>query len=101
MLETYPINIWINEERFEKLKAANLADMAVDRLGGMKVIQVQCTEEQKDKILKHFPMAKFDTATTKSIELLPREVKDKIFDIAIKLKSIGPDVIDEFFKSLD
>ncbi len=101
MAETYPINIWINEERFEKLKAANLADMAVDRLGGMKVIQVQCTEKQKDKILKLFPMAKFDTATTKSIELLPREVKDKIFDITLKLKSIGPEVMDEFLKSLD
>lgn len=46
-------------------------------------------------------MARFDTATTKSIELLPREVKDKIFDIVIELKSVGPDVIKKFLKSID
>ena len=28
MAETYPINIWINEERLEKLQQAGLADMA-------------------------------------------------------------------------
>ena len=27
MAEKYPINIWINEERYEKLRAANLAGM--------------------------------------------------------------------------
>jgi hypothetical protein len=42
-------------------------------------------------------MAKFDSATTKSIELLPREVKDKIFDLVVEKKSI--DVLDDFIKS--
>lgn len=97
MAETYPINIWINEERFEKLQRAGLADMAKEVLAGMKVLAVPATEKQKDEVLKLFPMAKFDSATTKSIELLPREVKDNIFDLVILKK--GLDVIDEFIET--
>lgn len=93
----YPINIWINEERFEKLQKAGLADMAKEVLAGMKVLPIPTTEKQKDEVLKLFPMAKFDSATTKSIELLPREVKDKIFDLVIMKKSLN--VIDEFVGS--
>jgi hypothetical protein len=96
-MTTYPINIWINEERFEKLQEAGLADMAVEVLAGMKVLPVPTSERQKDEILKVFPMAKFDTATTKSIELLPREVKDKIFDLVVRRKRLS--VMDEFIAS--
>ena len=95
---TYPINIWINEERFEKLQKAGLADMAIEVLAGMKVLPVPTTEKQKDEVLKLFSTAKFDTATTKSIELLPREVKDKIFDLVILKKSLN--VMDEFMMNL-
>jgi len=72
--------------------------MAKDVLAGMKVLQLQCTEKQKDKILKLYPMAKFDTATTKSIELLPAEAKNKMFDLAIKRKSL--DIMEEFLESV-
>ncbi len=92
--EKYPINIWVNEDRYEKLKNAGLADMCKEMLAGLKVIQVYTNDAQKDEVLKLFPTAKFDSATTKSIELLPKEVKDKIFDIVIKKKTI--DVMDEF-----
>ncbi len=95
--EKYPINLWVNEERYEKLKNAGLAHMCQEKLAGLKVIQVFANEEQKNQILKLYPMAKFDSATTKSIELLPREVKDKIFDLVVEKKSI--DVLDDFIKS--
>ncbi len=95
--ETYPINIWINEERLEKLQNAGLAGMAKEMLAGLKVLQVPNTAEQRDAILKLFPMAKYDSATTKSIELLPREVKDKIFELVVMKKSLN--VMDEFIKS--
>jgi len=98
MVETYPINIWINEERYEKLKKTGLSDMTKDVLAGMKVLQLQCTKEQKDRILKLYPMAKFDTATTKSIELLPAKVKNKMFNLAIKKKNL--DIVEEFLKSV-
>jgi hypothetical protein len=99
MSETYPINIWINEERYEKLQQAGLAHMAKEKMAGLKVLAVPTNEEQKDKILKLFPMAKFDSATTKSIELLPRDVKDKIFDLIIQKKTV--EVIDDFIKSVE
>ncbi|RLA93981.1 MAG: hypothetical protein DRG25_03465 [Deltaproteobacteria bacterium] len=95
--EVYPINIWVNEERFEKLKEAGLDNLTTDVLAGMRTIQIPCTAEERDEILKKFPMAKFDSATTKTIELLPRDVKDKIFDLAVKKKTVN--VISDFLKS--
>jgi hypothetical protein len=98
MVEKYPINVWINEERYEKLQQTGLANMTEDVLAGMKVLKLQCTEGQKDEILKLYPMAKFDTATTRSIELLPAEVKDKMFNLVVKNKSL--DVVEEFLKEI-
>lgn len=98
MEERCSINIWINEERDGKLCQVGMDNLAKDTLAGMKVLQLQCTEEQKDKILKLYPMAKFDTATTKSIELLPAEVKSKLFNLIIKRKS--SDIVDEFLKNV-
>jgi hypothetical protein len=99
MAETYPINIWINEERFKALNDAGLANLLKEELAGMKVLIVPCTAEQRDKILKLFPMAKYDAATTKSIELLPKAVKDKIYELCVARKSL--DVMDEFIKGVE
>ncbi|MEW6266520.1 MAG: hypothetical protein AB1641_25900 [Thermodesulfobacteriota bacterium] len=97
MSEKFPINIWINEDRFAKLEKAGLADMCQEMLAGLKVLRVYADEAQRDKILKTFPTAKFDSATTKSIELLPRAVKDKIFDVIVQKSSV--DIMGEFLKS--
>jgi hypothetical protein len=97
--ETYPINLWINEERLEKLQAAGLASMTKEVLAGLKVIAVPTTAAQRDKILKLFTMAKYDAATTRSIENLPRKTKDQIFDFVVKNKSLN--VMDEFIKSAE
>jgi hypothetical protein len=98
MAETYPINIWINKERHEKLIGVGLADATRDVLAGMRVLQLNCSEAQKNKLLQLYPMAKYDSATTKSIELLPPEVKDKLFDLIISVKNL--DIIEEYLKSL-
>jgi len=97
MEEKCSINIWINEERDEMLRQAGLANLAQDALAGMKVLQLHCTEEQKDKILKHYPTAKYDSATTKSIELLPAEAKNELFNLVIKNKSL--DIVSSFLKN--
>jgi hypothetical protein len=97
MAEKYPINIWVNEERYEKLQQAGLADLCEEMLAGMKVIRVYADDAQKDKILNVFPTAKFDASTTKSIELLPKDVKDKIFDKVIEKKSV--DMMDDFLSA--
>jgi len=92
--EKFPINIWVNEERYEKLQTSGLADMCEEMLAGLKVIRVYANSAQRDKILTVFPTAKFDSATTKSIELLPREVKDAMFDKVVEKESI--DILEEF-----
>ncbi len=97
MADTFPINVWINEERYQKLQQAGLAQMAQEMLAGLKDLRVPTTAEQRDEILKTYPMAKYDSATTKSIELLPRAVKDKIFDLIVQRKSM--EIMGEFLKS--
>jgi len=92
--ERFPINIWINEERYEKLQKAGLAHLCQEMLAGLKVLRVYANQAQRDKILRTFPTAKFDSATTKSIELLPRNVKDAIFDNCVQTRSV--DILDEF-----
>ena len=98
MAEKYPINIWINEERYAELNEVGLAGATRDVLAGMRVLQLNCSEEQKDKLLQLYPMAKYDSATTKSIELLPPEVKDKIFALVIDAKKL--DIVEEYLKSI-
>ena len=97
MADKFPINIWVNEERFEKLQKAGLADMCEEMLAGLKVFRVYCNETQRDKVLKTFPTAKFDSATTQSIELLPKDVKDKIFDKIVEKKSV--EIMDDFLSA--
>ena len=96
MSETFPINIWINEERFDKLQKAGLESLTEEMLAGLKVLRVPTNEKERDEVLKVFPTAKYDSATTKSIELLPKDVKDKIFDLIVERKKI--DVMTEFLK---
>jgi hypothetical protein len=98
MTQAFPINIWINEERLEKLQCAGLAHLAQEAFAGLKKLSVPTNEQQRDTILRRFPTAKYDSATTKSIELLPRDVKDRIFDLVVAKKTL--DVIDAFLVSI-
>jgi hypothetical protein len=95
--EKFPINIWINEDRFAKLQKAGLADLCEEMLAGLKVLRVYANAVERDKILKVFPTAKFDSATTKSIELLPKAVKDAMFDKCVEKQSV--DMMADFLKA--
>jgi hypothetical protein len=98
MAETFPINIWINEERLAKLQKAGLDNLTQEMLAGLKVLRIPTNEKERDEVLKVFPMAKYDSATTKSIELLPKDVKDKIFDMVVEKKKV--DIMTDFLKSV-
>ena len=95
--EKFPINIWINEDRYSKLEKAKLASLCEEMLAGLKVLRVYANAVERDKILKVFPTAKYDSATTKSIELLPKEVKDKIFDKIVEKESM--DIMADFLSA--
>ena len=96
MSKKYPINIWINEEKYNELVKIGLSDMTHEVLAGMRVLQLKCTLEQKNRILKLYPVAKFDSATTKSIELVPAKAKDKMFNLVIKNGNL--DIIDKYLE---
>jgi hypothetical protein len=97
MAESFPINIWINEDRLAKLQKAGLDSLTQEMLAGLKVLRIPTNETERDEVLKVFPTAKYDSATTKSIELLPKDVKDKIFDMVIEKKKV--DIMTEFLKA--
>ncbi|OBG75899.1 hypothetical protein A5714_08880 [Mycobacterium sp. E2462] len=90
------VNVWINEERLQALAEAGMADSAREAFAGMKLLEIYTTEEQKDVVLQRFPGAKYDSATTKSIELLPKKAKDRLLELSIALHSTGPDVVERF-----
>jgi hypothetical protein len=95
--DVFPINIWINEERLEALTKAGVADMTEDVLAGLKVIKVPANASQRDALLKSYPNAKCDVATTKTIELLPREVKDQLLELVVKNGKV--DVVGDFLSA--
>jgi len=90
------INVWINEERLELLQNAGMADLANEAFAGMRLLEIYTTEEQKNLLLQRYPGAKYDSATTRSIELLPKKAKDRLLDLSIKMHSTGPEVTDRF-----
>jgi hypothetical protein len=96
MMNKIPINIWINEQRYQKLCQAGLENMTEEVLAGMKVLKVYCNEEEKDILLKKYPSAKYDQSTTKSIELLPAEIKNEIFNMVVKEKKL--DIFEKYLK---
>lgn len=92
------VNVWINDERLELLANAGMADLANEAFAGMKLLEIYTTEEQKDLILQRFPGAKYDSATTRSIELLPKQAKDRLLELSIKMHSTGSDVMGRFLE---
>lgn len=94
--EKYPINIWINEERFEELKKKGLEDKTESVLAGMRRLNLYCDEDQKDRLLEIYPNAKYDSSTTETIELLPPEAKNEMFRLVLEEGSI--DIIDDFLE---
>ncbi len=92
------VNVWINEERLEVLANAGMADLANEAFAGMRLLEIYTTEEQKNLILQRYPSAKYDSATTRSIELLPKKAKDRLLELSIKMHSTGPDVMGRFLE---
>ncbi len=95
---TIKINVWINEERLEALKNAGMAELANEAFAGMKLLEIYTTEEQKNMLLQRYPGAKYDSATTRSIELLPKRAKDRLLDLSIAMHSTGSDVTGRFLE---
>ncbi len=92
------INVWINEERFDALQKAEMSEYANEAFAGMMLLEIHATEEQKDLLLQRYQSAKYDSATTRSIELLPKQAKDRLFDLSLAMRSTGPEVTSRFIE---
>ncbi|HTQ16026.1 DUF6955 family protein [Mycobacterium sp.] len=92
------INVWINDERLEALKQAGMSEFADEAFAGMMLLEIYTTEEQKNVILQRYPAAKYDSATTRSIELLPKIAKDRLLALSIEMHSRGPEVTSRFIE---
>ncbi|GJO08090.1 DUF6955 family protein [Mycobacterium marinum] len=92
------INVWINDERLAALEQAGMAQLAEEAFASMKLLAISTTEEQKDLILQRYGSAKYDSATTRSIELLPKQAKDKLLNLSITMRSTGSDVTGRFLE---
>ena len=90
------INVWINDERLKALEEAGMAELTEEAFAGMRLLPIFVTEKQKSVILQRYPGAKYDSSTTGSIELLPKEAKDQLLALSIDLHSTGSEVADRF-----
>ncbi len=91
-----PIYLWVNEERYEQLEKAGLAHHTEERLAGLKVLIVYADDDQAKTFVQKFG-AKHDTSTTGSIELLPKDVKHRLFEKVVEKQSI--DVVGDVLAS--
>lgn len=92
------VNVWINEERLEALANAGMAHLANEAFAGMKLLEIHTTDDQKNTVLQRYPGSKYDSATTRSIELLPKRAKDRLLELSIAMHSTGPDVMGRFLE---
>jgi len=92
-----PIYIWINETRYAELEKAGLDGYTEERLAGLKVLVVYADDEQAKRFVNEFG-AKHDTSTTGSIELLPANIKNKIYEKVVEKNSL--DVISDVLKEV-
>lgn len=95
----YAINVWVNAERYARLQGRPAAGLVEDAFAGLQVIRVPVTEAQKDRLLARYPMAKCDSSTTRTIELLPRPAKDRLFALIVRRQSA--DVAGAFLEEID
>ncbi len=56
------IEMWVDEDRMDLLRKAKMETLAKDKFAGMKVVDISCTSDLKDKLLQLYPCAKCDTS---------------------------------------
>ncbi len=95
------IEMWVDEDRMDLLRKAKMETLAKDKFAGMKVVDISCTSDLKDKLLQLYPCAKCDTSTTCTVELLPKEVKDRLFGLVVDMRSTGSEVLEKFLEEIE
>ena len=83
-MASYNINIFLNDEKLEKIKAAQMADQ-IKEIDGKKAIQVPFSDKEHKKLIKGFPDLAFDASNGCTI---PEKAENILFDIVINTKTV-------------
>ncbi len=83
-MASYNINIFLNDEKLEKIKAAQMADQ-IKEIDGKKAIQVSFSDKEHKKLIKGFPDLVFDASNGCTI---PEKAETILFDIVINTKTV-------------
>jgi hypothetical protein len=80
----YFINIFLDDEKIEKLTSGGLAGNIKD-VDGKKAIQIKVSEKEQKKLVKGFPGMGFDA---NNACVLPEAAENTLFDIVCSMKTI-------------
>ncbi|HBI15871.1 MAG TPA: hypothetical protein DDY20_10230 [Desulfobulbaceae bacterium] len=80
----YFINIFLNDEKIQKLTDAGLAGN-IKEIDGKKAIQVKASDKEQKKMVKGFPGLAFDA---NNACVLPEAAENTVFDIVCNMKTI-------------
>jgi len=80
----YTINVFLNDEKLNKIKGAGLADKIVE-IDGKKAVQVAMSQKDQKKLVKGFPGLNFDA---KNACVIPPEAEDKLVGIVADMKTL-------------
>ena len=83
-MANYNINIFLNDEKFKKIEAAQMADQ-IKEIDGKKAIQVPFSDKEHKKLIKGFPDLVFDASNGCTI---PEKAENILFDIVINTKTV-------------
>ena len=80
----YYINIFLNDEKQQKIEGAGLASHIKD-INGKKAVQVDVSAKEQKKLVKGFPDISFDSANAC---VLPEKAENTLLDIICNMKTI-------------
>lgn len=85
--------VLLDDSRFEKIKGTELEEKVQYMFGGeLKCLNVEVSEETKDKILQEFDTARIDSRG--AITDVPVAFMRELFNQVAEKKSLGTDVVE-------
>ena len=89
----YFMVVLLDDKRMEKIKGTELEDKVQYMFGGeLRCLNVEVSEELKDKILQEFDTARIDSRG--AITDVPVAFMRELFNQVAEKKSLGPEVIE-------
>ncbi|MDY0041997.1 MAG: hypothetical protein RBS57_16920 [Desulforhabdus sp.] len=79
----YYVNIYLDDEKLKKIKAAGLTDQ-IKEVDGKQTIQVGMTKNDQKKLTKGFPGLTFDASNSCT---LPDEANNTLMGFIVELKT--------------